>query len=177
MRVIHRRTTAILLALLPAFAMAQDKPPAPEPPPVHYKLTYRLLDLSGDNKITSAHSYTTVVVVDDIHAATAKIRNGDNIPVPVGPGSSQYNYREVGTNIDTSQAKTYERRLSADVFADLTNVVKLPENPSAPVIRHVLWNSNVVVTMDKPTIIFTSDNTSDAGKTELELTATLIKEP
>jgi hypothetical protein len=35
----------------------------------------------------------------------------------------------------------------------------------------------VVVALDKPTIIFISDNTSDTGKTELELTATEIKQP
>jgi hypothetical protein len=33
----------------------------------------------------------------------------------------------------------------------------------------------VIVTMGKPTIVFTSDNPSDTGKTELELTATEVK--
>ena len=47
----------------------------------------------------------------------------------------------------------------------------------APVIRQLSWQSDVVVPIGRPTVIFTSDNPSDTGKTELELTATEIKQP
>jgi hypothetical protein len=49
--------------------------------------------------------------------------------------------------------------------------------PNVPIVRQTRWESSVVVTLDKPTILFISDNTSDTGKTELELTATEIKQP
>jgi hypothetical protein len=49
------------------------------------------------------------------------------------------------------------------------------EESSEPVIRQSNWNSRVTVPIGKPTIIFSSDNVSDKGKTELELTATPIK--
>jgi hypothetical protein len=55
---------------------------------------------------------------------------------------------------------------------------KAPEGaPNVPILRQTRWESSVVVTLDKPTLIFISDNISDTGKTELELTATEIKQP
>jgi hypothetical protein len=105
----------------------------------------------------------------------ARIRNNDNLPIPVGGGSSAYTYQEVGTDIDSLHPRIHDRQLSLDVTADMTNVIKTTDGSVAPVIRHIVWSSNVTVTLDKPTVVFISDNLSAAGRTELKLTATLIK--
>ncbi len=86
-------------------------------------------------------------------------------------------YQDVGTDIDTFHPRINDRELSLQVSAALSSVAKSAPSPvpNVPIMRQTKWESSVVVTLDKPTLIFTSDNTSDTGKTELELTATEIK--
>ena len=188
MRAPYLKTIAICAMLCPILAPAQDKPKAPEVAPTHYKLVYRMLQMGADGKVSNSHSYSTIIVADDPNATRSKIRNGDHIPVATGEASTnvngrnvvtQYQYQEVGTNIDTNSPSLHHGQLSLYVSADSSAVIKSAPDSSilAPAIRHLSWESNVVVPLDKPTIIFTSDNVSDIGKTELELTATPIKEP
>jgi hypothetical protein len=157
--------------------MAQDtSPKAPQPDQTHFRLVYRLLQLGEDGKIANARSYSTIVTADDPHPRDSKIRVTDNVPIQLGNG---WDHRRIGTGIDVSQAKLRGRQLSLHVSASYDSIPKslTIQNFQAPVDREVKWESDVVVTVDKPTIIFATDNVSDAGKTELELTATEIKQP
>ena len=171
-------TAAIVAAvvLLPAGIRAQEK--APETPLTHYKLTYRLLEVGEDGKITNSRVYATIIGAGG-DSAPAKIRTGDKFPIPVGTNGTDIQYQDIGTDIDTFHPRIHDRQLSLQVSAALSSVAKTAPSlvPKVPILRQTRWESSVVVTVDKPTIIFTSDNTSDTGKTELELTATEIKQP
>ena len=72
----------------------------------------------------------------------------------------------------------HDHQLSLQVSAAFSSVVKgsgeSTNSALPPLFRQTKWDSNVAVPLGKPTILFTSDNVSDAGKTELELTATEI---
>lgn len=171
-------TAAIVAAVVlsPAVIRAQEK--APETPLTHYKLTYRLLEVGEDGKITNSRVYSTIIGAGG-DSAPAKIRTGDKFPIPVGTNGTDIHYQDVGTDIDTFHPRIHDRQLSLQVSAALSSVAKSAPSlvPKVPIMRQTRWESSVVVTLDKPTIIFSSDNTSDTGKTELELTATQIKEP
>lgn len=171
-------TAAIVAAVVlsPAVIRAQEK--APETPLTHYKLTYRLLEVGEDGKITNSRVYSTIIGAGG-DSAPAKIRTGDKFPIPVGTNGTDIQYQDVGTDIDTFHPRIHDRQLSLQVSAALSSVAKSAPSlvPKVPIMRQTRWESSVVVTLDKPTIIFSSDNTSDTGKTELELTATQIKEP
>lgn len=179
MRATYLKTFAICAILSPILALAQDTPAGSHP--THYELVYRLLQIGADGKVSGSHSYSTIVVADDPHASPSQIRNEDKVPIVTGTvgdaNNTQYQYQTVGTNIDTTQASMHNGQLRLGVFADSSAIARTPADAHilAPIIRHLSWRSNVVVTLEKPTILFTSDNMSNTGKTELELTATEIK--
>jgi hypothetical protein len=184
--------SAILLA--PALLCAQSTQSSPdtssqqiEP---HVKLVYRALQIGADGKVVSSHSYSTIVVANTGHASPSKIRSNDKVPIATGSYggdaksslvNTQFQYVDVGTNIDTYGAKLSGTQLTVNLSVSLSEVAKndfasektIPD----PIIRALSWESDVIVTVGRPTIIFTSDNPSDTGKTELELTATEIKQP
>jgi hypothetical protein len=185
--------SAILLA--PALLCAQNTQSNPdtlsqqiEP---HVKIVYRALQIGADGKVVSSHSYSTIVVANTGQHSLSKIRSNDKVPIAVasygGDGKSslvntQIQYQDVGTQIDTSGAKLNGSQLTVNLSVALSEVAKNDVGaekmiPGSPVFRALSWESDVIVTMGRPTIIFTSDNPSDTGKTELELTATEIKQP
>lgn len=169
-------TALAAAALSPALAIAQEKPTSPAS--AHYKLTYRLLEVGADGKITNSRTYVAIVGAGQGEHQLSKIRSGDRIPIPVNKsgGNTEFQYQSVGTDIDSLNAQMQDRQLSLDVTAASSSVGKpRPDGiPNQPVLREIRWQSNVAVTLDKPTIIFSSENISDTGKTELELTATEV---
>jgi hypothetical protein len=182
-RLIIATLSAVLLAPALLCAQSQDTPDTSSAQAGPYlKLVYRTLQIGADGKVTSSHSHSTIVVANNGHASPSKIRSSDKVPIATGSPSSgniEYQYQDVGTNIDTSGAKLYGNQLTVNLSVALSEVAKNDVAPdktiTAPVFRALSWQSDVMVTVGRPTIIFTSDNVSDTGKTELELTATEIK--
>lgn len=169
----HLLAPALLCVSLLTPALAHGQAPAVAQGPVsHYRLVFRLLQVDGDGKITNSRRYETMIGVGGDQAVpTARIRSGDRIPIQVESG--KYDYSNVGTNIDAIRPAVRDRQLSLHVSADSSSAVYAPADTSRrPVLRQTTWDADVQVALDKPTIIFTSDNLSDPGKLELELTAT-----
>lgn len=167
--------TLAAIALTPIALIAQEK--SAPPSPAHYKLTYRLLEVGADGKIANSRTYVTTIGTGEGENEPAKLRTGDKLPIPIKSGSTtEYQYQDVGTDIDTLHPQIQDRQLSLHVTAAASSVAKPSSDgmPNVPVFRQTRWESNVVVTLNKPTIIFSSENVSDTGKTELELTATEI---
>jgi hypothetical protein len=175
--------SAILLA--PALLCAQNtqsNPDNPSPQTGPYlKLVYRTLQIGADSKVTSSHSYSTIVVANTGHASPSQIRSNDRVPIAVSSssGNTEFQYQDVGTDIDTSGAKLNGNQLTVNLTVALSEVAKndvaTGKTIPTPVFRALKWQSDVIATIGKPTIVFTSDNPSDTGKTELELTVTEIK--
>ena len=168
MQVAYLKIVVICALLWPTFALAQEKPPAPEP--AHYKLTFRLMQANSDGKITNSRIYSIIVAATAGSQRPQSIRTGDRIP-------AANNYIDVGTNIDTNDVRLTDQTLSLRVDVESSSALKTDTtgNGGLPLIRRTTWGSQVVVPLSKPTVIFTADNVSDTGKTELELTATEIK--
>ena len=156
--------------------------------PEHYfKLTFRVLDISATGKITDARSYREIIASGLKSSNTSSIRNSDRVPVITGGHASsgminslvntQYQYYSVGTKIDANLAAVAGDFLSLHITASISSMSILPPgNAELPIVRQTSWDSNVTVPVGKPTIIFSSDNSADKGKTELELTATQISQ-
>jgi hypothetical protein len=180
MRLVTLASSVVFLAFLgPTVAHPQAKPA--ETAPTHLKLVFRLLQLNANGKIINSRTYSSLITAEGDHPpfAEAQIRSGDRVPYANEGG--KFDYEDVGTNIDADQAFVRDDRLTMHVSAQASSVVKVSEGQSQPThfllpfIRRTSWGANVSVPFDKPTIIFASDNPSDTGKTELELTATEIK--
>ena len=157
---------------------------ASEKPEKFYKLVFRVIETGGDSTAPRGQTYTQVL---SDGPNRNEIRTGDKVPIATGSSASnaggalvstQFQYIDVGTEIDTHGLKEIDASIQAHVTVKLSSVGKPTGQgtvPNEPVIRQCQWDAVITVPTGKPTIIFSSDNPSDKGKTELELTATPIR--
>ncbi|MGI8771425.1 MAG: hypothetical protein ACR2JE_08300 [Acidobacteriaceae bacterium] len=170
-----RRSSAVITcmtALLLCGGLAKGQEKKTDMPPDHfYKLVFRVLEVGADGKIANSRSYSEVIATNQ----TSSIRAGDKVPMSITASGGQYEYVETGVNIDTAHPADSATELSLYVTADVSSSLASPTSTtSARIMRLTKWNSRVVVPIGKPAIIFSSDNMSDRGETELELTATPV---
>ena len=197
------RTTNILCSLLlltPAFALsarAQDtaKPPetakAPEPPGHYYHLEFVIQELGSDGKPTNSRTYSTIVSTDRTEHTSA-IRTGSRIPIITGAlhGTSgdgklefQYQYLDVGVNIDTQNVHEIGNQLAVYLKAEISSLAAPPSPAPAtgselandPVIRQNSWFAPVVIPIGKATVVFSSDALESKGGMQLVVTVTPVK--
>lgn len=155
-------------------------------PEHYYQLKFRVLNLSADGKVTNSRSYSEIIASGAKSAQTSSIRTEDRFQLVTGGHqtgitsslvNTQYQYFDIGTKIDANSAEVVDQTLRIHVLADITSIsTTAPGSAERPVIRHTSWDSNVTVPINKPTLIFSSDNNADKGKTELELTAVPISQ-
>lgn len=176
MKATTRIFLAMLLTIVPALALAQEKPAEPKH---FYRLLLRLQDVDANGKVINTRSYTTSIATQDLMKES--IRTGSRIPVTAGSYSTgqvisantSYNYQDVGVDVDAMDAKDGEGELSFYLTVDVKSLVPPSEKPlPAPITRNNRWSSRVSVPINKPTIVFSSDNLEDKGKMQLEVTAT-----
>lgn len=178
---------SILLSipLLAPKAKAQEttsKQPATAAPaqPVHYyHFDFVVEDLDAAGKVTNSRSYATAVDTEP-HYLT-KIRTGSRIPVITGTagGNTQYQYIDLGVQLDVRDVHEAGRQLAFDLTANLSGVASTGEMGDAkslnePVIRQNKWQSRVLIPIGKRTVVFTSDSLDSKGSTRVAVTATPI---
>ena len=140
--------------------------------PEYFRLTFRVIQISPDGKVADNRAYT-ISTGEQQHNGSS-IRTGDKVPMTVKPGEVQY--LDVGTNIDVNFVRVENSTVQIYVMAHLsTSSTVPPATTGLPVIRETSWSGPVMVSLGKPAIIFSSDNNSDKGKIELELTATSME--
>jgi hypothetical protein len=169
-------------------SVAQDAPKASEPsqasetPAHYYHLELVVQELSKDGKPTNSRTYTTTVGTRNRESAS--IRTNSKIPIvtssSAAPGSAlmntQFQYQDVGVNIDVQPAHEIGRQLSFDLKADITSVAEnLDARLHEPIIRQNKWQSVVLIPVGKPTVVFTSDALDSKGSMQLVVTATPIQ--
>jgi len=165
---------------------SQTPPPAKAAEaPVHFfHLLFVVQEVGPDGKPTNSRSYTATVSTDPREEGTS-IRTGARIPVAIGPFSSgenntpvntQYQMLDVGVNIDTHNAREVGRRLSLHITADISSLGKSPdENLHQPILRQNKWRATVLIPLDKPTVVFTSDSLDNKGSMQMVVTATSLQ--
>jgi hypothetical protein len=184
-----RRARLGLLLLMSALACnAQDKPASNNKSADgqyveghFYRLVFKVIDSTVDGKPATTRTYSEVIstytpstVNNEELNTTGQIRTSDKVSVHNGTGPA--NPVDIGTNIDTHSTTDEDGFLHTRVTAEISSVAAAPSQTSGePVIRQCRWSSRVTVPIGKPTVIFSSDNASDRGKTELELTATPVR--
>jgi hypothetical protein len=187
--------TCCLLLAAAAFApraFSQDaaKPAetakAPEPPAHYYHLEFVVQELGADGKATNSRSYTTTVSTDS-RESQSSIRTGSRIPIATGSFSSggdnnkplvntQFQYIDVGVNIDARRTREIGRQLSIDLTADVSSVASATDPAlHQPVVRQDKWQAVVLIAVGKPTVVFTSDSLDSKGSMQLAVTATPLQ--
>jgi hypothetical protein len=172
--------------------IAQEASQAPPPSqaaetPVHfYHLLFVVQEVGPDGKPTNSRSYTATVSTDPREEGTS-IRASARIPVATGsfssgenntPVNAQYQYQmlDVGVNIDTHNVREVGGRLSIHITADISSLGKSPdEKLHQPVLRQNKWRATVLIPLDKPTVVFTSDSLDNKGSMQMVVTATSLQ--
>lgn len=167
--------SAVFMAgLLAASCLAQD---AKSTPPTlekqkFYRLVFVLREVEGE-KVINSRSYSMVLASE--HARDS-IRT--NSKLPVGAGANNWQYIDVGVNIDCQDAEESGTQLSLKLKADITSPMveadqKIPAG-AGPVLRTNQWESRVILPLRQPTLLFSSDDPGSQRKMQLQLTATPI---
>src|SRR5258708_20964174 len=162
-----------------AQAPANDSHPAKAPQaPVHfYHLDFVIQEMGTDGKPTNSRSYTATVSTDASDHGTS-IRTNSRIPVPTGsfstgenaqsPVNTQFQYVDVGVNIDVHHAREMGRQLSLDLVAEVSSVAPTTDaRIHQPVIRQNKWQASVLILIGKAVVVFTSDSLDSKGSLEV----------
>lgn len=104
---------------------------------------------------------------------------GNKVPYQTRPasGTPQYQYLDVGVNIDCQSPREVEGQLALTVSADVSNLApgQTAGNGPLPLLRQNKWSSDVILPLRKPTVLFSSDDPTSTHKMQVELTATPIR--
>ena len=181
----------VLIPLVAPKARAQDtssKQPAIAAPaqPVHYyHVDFVVEDLDAAGKIVNSRSCSAIV--DTEHSLTS-IRTGSKIPIIIGSSANEagkpnpmteYQYENVGVDLDILDVHDVGRQLAFDLTANLSGEVSPSQpgqDPNHPVIRENRWRSKVLIPVGKRTVVFTSDSLDSKGSTRVVVNATPIED-
>jgi hypothetical protein len=135
-----------------------------------YRLEFSLREVE-DSKRLNARSYTMLVDED----VWGRIRVASR--VPVATGKEQFQYVDVGVNIDC-RIRERESHLLLEATIEISSFVS-PEQPAAvpssPVMRTVRSQISAAIPPGKPTLISTADDTATKHRYEVEVTAAKVK--
>ena len=151
----------------------------------------------GDNaKPFIAHYYHLVFVVKELEAG--KVINSRSYFMSVSSLEHQYNGdytrsirdgatvygRNVGVNIDCRYIVDLPGKLAMNLSAEINGLQRDTSNPTKPsendtaasfVMQQDKWNSQVLVALGKPTVVFSSDEVNSKRTMQLEITASEIQ--
>lgn len=177
MKIAKSLPIAAILALLAPAGWAQSTQsggaqPAAAPAPQFFHLDFVVKELDGKTVLNS-RSYTMELSVGDSHLEHS-IRTGSKIPVQTGV--SQFQYIDVGVNIDCRRPHVQGDQLAAEVTAEISSVADTSKigGSEEPVIRQNRWYSDVLMPIGRSAVLFTSDDVTSKHTMELEVTATPV---
>jgi hypothetical protein len=163
----------LLVATLAAgVLLAQDdKPTAPTAESEYFRLNFVVKEIEN-GKVVNSRNYSTLMPAGGKDRAS--IRATSKATMPSG---SSFQFVDVGANIDCSSMRRLQNRLAMNVEVGLSTAVPSQDKgtPTVPQIRSNRWNVPVVVTIGKPTVLFSSDDLASTRTLQLELTATPVK--
>lgn len=155
-------TKFLAVFLIAGACVAQSGEPAK-----FYKLEFVIKEAEAA-KVLSAHTFTMIAATD----VNNTLRTGTRLPVPTS--NTQFNYIDVGVSIDCRNVKEVAGGLALIVNADVSSV---PADSAGqpPVVHQNKWNADVVVPLQKSTVLFASDDMTTRHQMRLELTATPVR--
>jgi hypothetical protein len=155
----------------------QEAAKVPDGPARFYHLEFVVREIGEDGKPRNSRSYTTMVSTD-VHDREMSIRTNSKIPVLTsenGPQSpAQFQYQDVGVNIDVRKTHEVDRQLSLDLVAVVSSVASASDiaGTREPVFRENKWQASVLIPIGKPAVVFTSDSLDSKGSMQVVVTAT-----
>ena len=152
---------------------------APAEPVHYYHFDFVVEELDQAGKVVNSRSYSTTVSTEP-HYLTS-IRTGSRVPVITGSGggSTQFQYIDLGVQLDVRDVHEVGQKLAFDLTANLNGESSTPPpdpNLHEPVIRQNKWGSRVLIPIGKRAVVFTSDSLDSKGSTRVAVTATPVEQ-
>lgn len=174
---------ASALFLLAATLPAHAQNPPDHPAKAFYHLKFVVEELGPSGQIVNTRTYQTAVATD---SGTQTIKTGSRVPIATGsyggsdtkPENVQFQYIDLGTELQVRDLEVDGDSLALYVDATLSSLAGHPETIEGvqePVIRQNTWNSEVLIPLNKPTVIFSSDDLDSKGRMQIEVTATRLR--
>jgi hypothetical protein len=171
-----RLTIALMSFCLPlalSSASAQEdkakESAAEQKPIVAYRVEFNVREFE-DGKQLNSRKYMMVVAEGD----QGMIRVGNKVPYQTG--EKQYQYHDVGMNIDC-RPRDRESGIELNVGVEVSSVV--PQGEAAPTFNPVFRSQSTrvfpIVTPGKPTVVASMDDVVTNRRYEIEVTATKVK--
>jgi len=159
---------AFCLPLIPKIATAQQET-KPKEPVTAYRLEFNVRELENGKRLNS-RNYMMMATDNNF----ARIRVGDSVPYQ--KSETEYQYREVGLNIDC-RPREHESGVALEIVVELSSVAPKSEGAASfhPVIRSDRTTVQTVVALDKPTLVTSLDDVESNRRYEIEVTATKVK--
>jgi hypothetical protein len=175
------------LSLLPGAMRAQNPPEVGASSPQHfYRLHFAVAELDAGGKVTNTRSYEeTIATTGNGHVVgDQQIKTGSRVPIATGsygananPANTQFQYIDLGVNLDVHDATEHGEMLGFRLKAEVSSVAHQTEvaGVGEPVIRQNVWDSTVLISIGKPTVVFSSDDLDSKGKMQVEVTAAKVE--
>ena len=167
------------MVLASAGLLGQDA--APATPEHFYRLNLTVEEINDAGKVENTRSYFETVVTGR-GGAQGQIRTGSRIPIATGAhdGATQFQYVDVGVNVDVRQVREIGEKLSFTLTAEVSSLAQeehtVAESPVGdPVIRQNKWDSSVLIRVGTPTLVFSADDLDSKGKMQVVVTATKVE--
>ncbi len=139
-----------------------------------FRLQFLVKEIGDDGKVLNTRAYSTMCTTGR-SGRSGSIRTGSRIPIYTGE-KHEVQYVDLGVNIDIQNVHPVESQIGMDVTAEVSSVAnQTPDASQTPVIRQNRWEAAVLIPLDRPSIIFSSDDLNSKGKIQVELTATPMK--
>jgi hypothetical protein len=172
-------STAPISAQDSGAAAPGNEPAKPAETSAHfYHLDLVVEQVGPDGKPTNSRSYTTIVSTGH-NDHSAAIRTGSRVPILTGSvkGDTQWQYQDLGIDIDAQSAREVGNRLSLYLSANISSVAdpKVNHEDSLPTLNQNKWQGQVLIPVGKATVVFSSDDLQSKGAMRLVVTATLLQ--
>lgn len=162
---------------------SQDAAKTTEAPVHFYHLEFVVQETDSAGKPTNSRTYSGTVSTSHTDHGFS-MRTGSRVPVATGSYGSdnklvntQFQYIDVGVNIDAHDARDEGEKLALGLSAEITSMAgtQTISGVSEPVIRQNRWQAAVLIPIGKATTVFTSDVLDNKGGMQLVVTATPIR--
>jgi hypothetical protein len=159
---------AFCLPLTPEVAIAQQETKA-QKQITAYRLEFNVRELDNGKRVNSRNY---MMMAED--GSFAKIRVGNKVPYQTA--EKQYQYNNVGMNIDCRPHEQQEG-LALDIMVDFSSVAPPSETAPSynPVFRSNRSEVQAVVPFGKPILVTSLDDVESNRRYEIEVTATKVK--
>ncbi|HET6168875.1 MAG TPA: hypothetical protein VFE01_01790 [Terracidiphilus sp.] len=153
-----------------------DTAKTPTVPAHYYHLDIVVQELDADAKPSNSRTY-------QINISTApnpaSIRTSSRVPLVTGSHQvngkdvPEFQYQNIGVRVDARDAQEVGRELSFFLIASVDSISSSSDlSARAPIIRSNEWSSSVLIPINKPTVVFTSDSLDSKGSMRVMVTAT-----